>query len=99
MYAMTGSLTAQPGKRGELVEILKRAANMVGQMQGCRLYLVTEDATDESLVVVFEMWEDKSSHDESLKDPHVRALIAEAMPILAGPPNGRELRVAGGFGA
>ncbi|MCB0101292.1 MAG: antibiotic biosynthesis monooxygenase [Anaerolineales bacterium] len=93
-----GKLLAQPGKRGQLADILLRASRMVAEMQGCRAYIILEDLQDESSVVVFEMWDDKESHDASLRDANVRALIAEAMPILAGAPSGSELRVLGGHG-
>ena len=99
MYAMTGKLQAQPGKRAVLVDILLRAAKVVSTFRGCRSYIVLEDLKDESSVWVFEMWDDKESHDASLRDEGVRSLIAEAMPILAGAPSGSELRVAGGYGA
>jgi quinol monooxygenase YgiN len=96
---MTGKLQAQPGKRAVLVDILLRAAKLVSTMHGCCSYIVLEDVQDETCVWVFEMWDDKESHDASLKDEKVRSLIAEAMPILAGVPSGSELRVAGGHGA
>jgi quinol monooxygenase YgiN len=98
MYAMNGKLQAQPGKRTVLVDILLRAAKLVSTMRGCRSYIVLEDVQDESAVWVFEMWDDKESHDTSLRDEKVRGLIAEAMPILVGTPSGSELRVAGGVG-
>ena len=93
MYAMTGTLLAQRGKRAMLSDILIRASLLVQSMPGCRAYIVLEDVKDENVVSVFEMWDDKETHDASLKDPQVRALIAEAMPILAGAPNGSEFRV------
>jgi quinol monooxygenase YgiN len=98
MYAMTGKFTAQPGKGGQLSDILIRASKMVSGMQGCRAYIVLDDVKDEDDVWVFEMWDDKESHDASLRDENVRALIGEAMPILAGTPDGAELRVLGGHG-
>jgi quinol monooxygenase YgiN len=98
MYAMTGKLFTQPGKREQLVEIRLLASKIVAGMQGCHAYIILEDATDDSAVWVFEMWADKESHDASLRDKNVRALIAEAMPILAGAPSGSELRVLGGHG-
>jgi quinol monooxygenase YgiN len=98
MYAMTGKLQAQPGKRAVLVDILLRAAKLVSTMHGCRSYIVLEDVQNESTMWVFEMWDDKESHDASLRDEKVRGVIAEAMPILAGAPSGSELRVAGGYG-
>ena len=98
MYAMTGRLTAQNGKRDELVEILLSASRVVAQLPGCRAYIVNEDVADETCVWVFEMWDDKEAHDSSLKDERVRVLIAEAMPLISGAPGGAELRVAGGHG-
>lgn len=98
MYAMTGKLPAQPGKRGQLADILLRGSKLVADMPGCRAYIVLEDVKDESLVWVFEMWDDKESHDASLKDERVRAVIAEAMPIMGGAPQGSELHVIGGYG-
>jgi quinol monooxygenase YgiN len=98
MYAMTGKLTAQAGKRGALVEILLRASGVVSHFSECRAYIVNEDIADEACVWVFEIWDDKESHDMSLKDEWVRSLIAEAMPLISGAPLGAELRVVGGHG-
>jgi len=98
MYAMTGQLNAQPGKRGDLAGILLRASMLVSVLPGCRMYIVLEDVQNADAVSVFEMWDDKQTHDASLQDEQVRALIAEAMPLLAGPPTGSEFQVAGGYG-
>jgi quinol monooxygenase YgiN len=98
MYAMTGKLTAQTGRRSVLIKILLQASDIVAQLPGCRAYIVNEDVADETCVWVFEIWDDKESHDTSLKDERVRALIAEAMPLMGGAPSGAELRVAGGYG-
>lgn len=98
MYAMTGKLAAQAGKRTTLIEILLRASGIVAQLPGCRAYIVNEDVADETCVWVFEIWDDKESHDASLKDERVRFLIAEAMPLIGGAPSGAELRVIGGHG-
>ena len=96
MYAMVGKLFAREGGRDAFVEILLRAAQVVGQLPGCRLYAVTEDLADESCICVMEIWEDKDAHDQSLADERVRALIAEARPLMAGAPQGSELNVIGG---
>ena len=98
MYAMTGKLIVQKGRRNELVQILNQAASFVGHLPACRLYIVSEDVSNEDQVWVFEMWDDKAAHDLSLKDERVRALIAEAMPLMGAAPDGAELRVAGGHG-
>jgi len=98
-YAMTGKLTARLGMGKQLADVLIRASKITAHMPGCRAYIVLDDAKDESVIWVFEMWDDKASHDASLQDENVRALIAEAMPMLAGAPDGSEFRVLGGHGA
>ena len=98
MYAMYGVLTARPGARDQLAAILARAADIACQLPGCRLYVVNEDVEDEAVIRVYEVWDHKAAHGSSLQDARVRALIAEAMPLLAGPPTGVELRVVGSHG-
>ena len=98
MYAMTGKLNAQIGRRNELVQILLSASRVVAQLPGCHMYIVNEDVADETCVWVFEMWADKEAHDSSLKDEWVRSLIAEAIPLIGVAPSGAELRVVGGHG-
>lgn len=98
MYAMTGTLIAQDGKRAELVGILTDAARLVGDIPACRMYIVGEDLSNHTHVWVFEVWDDRGSHDASLSDERVRSLIAKARPLLAAAPNGVELRAVGGHG-
>ncbi len=98
MYAMTGKLSTQPDKRNQLAGILLRASRLVSTMPGCHAYIILEDVKDDSAIWVFEIWDDKETHDASLQDAGVRALIAEAMPLLSGAPNGSNFRVLGGHG-
>ena len=98
MYGMHGKLFAKPGKRDEFIQILLRAAELVGQMPECHLYAVSKDITNESTIIVTEIWDDKTAHDASLQDEAVRALIGEAMPLMAGQPEGGEFESVGGYG-
>ena len=98
MYGMQGKLFAKPGKRDEFIQILLRAADLVGQMPECHLYAVSKDLTDENNIIVTEIWDDKAAHDASLQDEAVRALIGEAMPLMAGQPEGGEFEIVGGYG-
>jgi quinol monooxygenase YgiN len=84
MYGMQGKLTAHPGKRDEFIQIFLRAASLVGQLPTCHLYTVSKDLADENGIIVIELWHDKAAHDASLQDATVRALISEAMPLMAG---------------
>lgn len=81
-----------------MVAISNQAALLVGETPQCRLYVVNEDLANEAYVWVYELWDDRQSHDDSLSNEHVRALIAKALPLLAAAPDGAELRAVGGHG-
>ncbi|NLG73185.1 MAG: antibiotic biosynthesis monooxygenase [Chloroflexi bacterium] len=98
MYARSGKITAQPGKRAQLAAILTRAASLVGQLPGCRMYLVYEDLSDESALWVTEVWDDREAHAASLQDERVRTLIAAARPISGEFSNSVEMKLIGGHG-
>ena len=95
---MCGQLVAQPGKREQFTEIMLRAADIVSTLAGCNMYAVTHDQGDDVTLWIMEMWIDKEAHDASLKDPRVRALIQEALPLMDGEPDGAGLTVIGGYG-
>lgn len=98
MYGMQGKFTAHRGKRDDFIQILLRAAHLVGQLPTCHLYTVSEDLADENGILIVEIWDNKPAHDASLQDPAVRALIDEAMPLMAGAPASVEFNVVGGYG-
>lgn len=98
MYAMTGKLIAQHGKRSDLASILKQAAQVVSQIPECKMYIVCEDVSNENAIWVFEAWEHKQAHADSLKNERTRALISQAMPLLAAAPDGAELTIIDGYG-
>ena len=97
-YGLFGTLQAQPGKGGDLVGILLRAAHLVQDAKGCVIYLVSTTADKPDAVSVFEVWDSKGDHDNSLKLPGVRELISKAMPMIVGKPEGVTLQVWGGKG-
>lgn len=87
-----------PGKRDELLAILLEASHEMTDVEGCYLYIVSRDSKDDELVHVFEAWRSKEDHDQSLTLPGSAEMIARAMPLLNGKPEGRVLQVAGGKG-
>jgi len=98
-YGLHGKLTASEGNRDTLADILLEASQLVSSAPGCQVYLISTDDADEHSVWVTEVWDSQVEHDNSLKDQKVRALIAKAMPLLAGKPEkGQILRVLGGAG-
>ncbi len=95
MYGLIGSFSAAAGRRDELVAVL---LGDVGEMPGCRSYVVALDPGDDAKVWVTEVWDSADAHKASLELPAVKAAIARAMPLIAGFGEHRETRVVGGHG-
>ncbi|MDX3883944.1 MAG: antibiotic biosynthesis monooxygenase [Sphingomonas sp.] len=95
MYGLIGRMTARPGQRGALAEIL---LDGVSDMPGCLSYIVAEDGENADALWITEVWESREAHAASLSLPAVRAAIARARPLIAGMDNGHSTRPIGGHG-
>lgn len=95
---MLGKLTAEPGKGDELAAILLEAAAALDADDDCLLYVVSRPQDDPDTVLVSETWRSEEAHRGSLERDQVRALIARAGPLLAGPPEPIRVRPLGGKG-
>src|SRR5215472_10253607 len=80
MYGLIVKMTILPGKREEMIRILKESA---ADMQGCFSYVVAKDAADENVLWVTEVWDSATSHDASLSLPQVKNAIPQAKPLVA----------------
>ena len=81
MYGLIVKITAVPGKRDEMIAILKESA---AGMPGCLSYVVAKDAADENMVWITEVWESAASHDASLSLPSVARSMPRVKPLIAG---------------
>lgn len=98
-YGLHGKLTATEGNYENLSSLLLEASQLVSTAQGCHLYLVSRDISDENSIWITEVWDTKDDHNKSLQVPGVRELISRAIPILkAAPQKGQELEILGGTG-
>jgi quinol monooxygenase YgiN len=97
-YGLYTKLQARAGKGEELGGLLLKAAKLMEKAEGCILYIVNKAADNSDGIYLIEVWDTKEDHDNSLNLPGVRALIAQAMPILGGKPDGITLEVLGGKG-
>jgi len=79
MYGLIVRLTALPGERDRLSQILSESA---GNMPGCLSYVVARDSTEEGVLWVTEVWDSEASHDSSLSLPAVRNAIPRAKPLV-----------------
>jgi quinol monooxygenase YgiN len=80
MYGLIARLTAVPGKREELVRILRESA---ADMPGCLSYVVAKDLAEGNTLWVTEVWDSLASHDASLSLPAVRSAIPQAKVIVS----------------
>jgi quinol monooxygenase YgiN len=80
MYGLIAKLTVVPGRREEMVGILKESA---ADMPGCFSYVVAKDSADENAIWVTEVWDSIVSHDASLSLPSVKNAIPRAKAIVS----------------
>lgn len=80
MWGMIAKITLLPGKRDEMIQILKESA---ADMPGCLSYIVAKDAAEENTLWVSEVWDSMSSHDASLSLPAVKNSIPRGKAIVS----------------
>jgi quinol monooxygenase YgiN len=80
MFGMIVKIEVYPGKRDEMIAILKESAQ---GMPGCLSYVVATDDDDENALWVTEVWENAKSHDDSLALPAVKAAVTRARLVAA----------------
>jgi quinol monooxygenase YgiN len=80
MWGMIAKITLLPGKRDEMITILKESA---ADMPGCLSYVVAKDAADENTIWVTEVWDSIASHDASLSLPAVKSAIPRGKALVS----------------
>jgi quinol monooxygenase YgiN len=97
-YALLNRLTAKPGQRQRVVEILLESGKLFENNPACLLYLVTESTDDPNLIWVIDLWTSGETHAVALKAPELRPFVEEATPLLEGMPEQIEVKPVGGNG-
>ena len=98
LYGLHGRIVATPGDGDALVALLLEGAESLGDMNGCRLYLISRSPGEPDSIWVTEVWTDRDAHDASLKDERVREVIRRARPFIASMSDSMELIPVGGKG-
>lgn len=97
-YGLYGKIAAKEGKIDELTNILLQASRDIAEVKGCHLYVVSRSDEEPNSVWVYEVWDSKEDHDDSLKLASTQQLIARAIPLIDGKPEGKSFEVMGGLG-
>ena len=99
MYGLHGKLKATSGNGDKLASILLEASQVVKDVKGCHLYLVSKGKDEKDCIWVTEVWDTREDHDCSLKIESIKTLIKQAIPLIDGQPGkGQELEILGGAG-
>lgn len=94
------TLTAHPGRGGELAAVLLGVADGLRGFPGCGIYLISQDAADPDTVHVTEVWRDEASARAALDAPSRAGGPdpADVLALLSSPPQRTDLAVLGGVG-
>ena len=97
-HVLLNRLTAKPGRRRQVVDILLESGKLFDDNPACLLYLVSEAADEPDVIWVVDLWTDPEAHAKALQAPELRPFVEQAMPILEGMPEQIEVHPAGGKG-
>jgi quinol monooxygenase YgiN len=95
-FALLNKLTAKPGARARVVQLLVESGRLFDDNPACLLYLVGEARDDPDVIWVTDLWTSEAEHSEALKAPELRPYINETIPLLVGMPEQTPLRSASG---
>jgi quinol monooxygenase YgiN len=97
-YGLHGKITATEGNGEKLLAVLLDAAKALQSNPDCLHYVVSQDSEDPNGIWVSEVWTDAAAHQASLEPEEVRAVIAQARPLIAGFSDRVEMKTIGGKG-
>ena len=95
MYGLIGRMTAAPGQRDALIDILLEGT---GEMPGCLSYVVATDPANADAIWITEVWDSEASHQASLALPAVQAAIGKGRTMIAAFDNRTITAPVGGVG-
>lgn len=96
-YGLLNKLTAKPGKRDEVIDILLESGKLLDD-PACLMYMVSKAADDPDVIYVTDLWTSRQRHEKALTTPELRPFVEKAVPLLAGMPQQTEIKPVGGVG-
>ncbi|MFE1045295.1 putative quinol monooxygenase [Streptomyces olivaceus] len=94
------TMTTQPGRGGELADVLLKVAERLRGFSGCEIYLISQDTAAPDTVHVTEVWRDDASAQAALAAPPPADGLApsDVLALLSAPPYRTDVTVLGGVG-
>ena len=80
-WGLLGRMTAQPGKRAELIAALQDSSR---EVPGKLVYLIQLEHDDPDAFWINEIWASKAAYDACLALPQVREGMEQTRALIAG---------------
>ena len=96
--AVIAKITAQPGKRADVLAGMASMLTHVENEPGTLVYTLLEDQADADVIWVYEEYTDQAALDSHSTSDAMKALGGSIGPFLGGRPEIRILNIAGGKG-
>ena len=80
MYGLIVKLTAAAGRRSDLITMMGGEDSHA--IPGCLSFIVAEDAGDEDVLWITEVWDSQESHELSLKRPSVETKLTDVDDVI-----------------
>jgi quinol monooxygenase YgiN len=84
-FAVHGIMTAKPGRRAELVDLMRSTIAALGDAPGLLDYSINTVLDDPDTLWVTERWTSKDAHDTVTKTAANKAETARIVDLLAAP--------------
>ncbi len=94
--AVIAKITAQPGKRADVIAGMASMITHVASEPGTAVYTLLEDQADADVMWVYEEYTDQAALDAHSSSDAMKALGGSIGPFLAGRPELFFTSVAGG---
>jgi quinol monooxygenase YgiN len=88
MFSVYGRMTAQPGRRDELITVLLDGFGAGGDDSGLLTFSINTAFDDPDTIWLTQLWIDKEAHDATTRSEPVVAVTRRIPPLLARQPEG-----------
>jgi quinol monooxygenase YgiN len=86
LFGVCGRLTAQPGRREEVIGLIGQSARACGDERGLIAYSVIAALEEPDTILLTEAWTGKAAHDTWIGSEPGRMVAQKIAALLAEPP-------------
>jgi quinol monooxygenase YgiN len=88
LFSVYGRMTALPGRRDELIALLREGFRAGGDDGGLLTYSINTVPEDPDTIWLTQLWNDKEAHDATNRSEAVATVTQRLPPLLAKRPEG-----------